>query len=313
VRRSTKTLLAALAVLAIVASACGSDKKTSTTAQPTDTATKPADAPAVKIGAQDFGESAILSEIYKQGLEAKGYKVSIQKLGGFRPLELTAFDGATINFAAEYAASMLEALNGKKGEATGDVKATTTKLQSYLDAKKLVALEASAAVDTNAFVVTKATADKYGLKSLSDLASKGAGLVLGAPSDCLTNPFCIPGLKSKYGLDLSAKAKSLAPDQIAPALDAGQIDVALLFSTDSRIKTKGYVLLTDDKSMLAADNVVPVVSSELAKVSDLTKVTNAISAKLTTDKLIELNERYDVKKEDAAVIAKDFLKAAGLV
>jgi osmoprotectant transport system substrate-binding protein len=305
-------LLTLFAVLGLVATACGSSSKPAATAD-TTTTNAAASAPAITIGAQDFGESAILAQIYKQGLEAKGYKVTIQKLGGYRDIEVTAFDKKTINFAPEYAASMLEFLNSKKGEASGDVTATVTKLQTYLTPKGLVALDSSKAVDTNAFVVTKATADKYGLKTLSDLASKGKDLKLGGPADCATNPFCIPGLKAKYGLDLSAKFTSLESAQVAPALANNQIDVALLFSTNSTISAKGYVLLTDDKSMLAADNILPIVTTELSKISGLTTAANAITAKLTTDKLLTLNKSYDVDKEDEAVIAKTFLTTEGLL
>jgi osmoprotectant transport system substrate-binding protein len=301
-------LTIALALAATVA-ACGGDDDDSTAGS---TSTTTGAKPAVTIGAQDFGESAILAEIYKQALEAKGFKASIQKLGGFRDIEVAAFDKHTINFAPEYAASMLEFLNQKKGEATGDVGTTVDKLQSYLDGKGLQALDASEAVDTNALVVTKETADRLGLKTLSDLASKGADLKLGGPADCETNPFCIPGLKSTYGVDLAGKFKSLETGQVAAALDAKEIDVALLFSTDSRIKSKGYVLLEDDKHLLAADNVVPVVTTELGSNSELVDAVNAVSAKLTTTKLIELNEKYDVEKADASTVAEGFLKDAGL-
>lgn len=306
-KRSVRTILALVVGLALLATACGDDEETLQSDGGDDT-------PSITIGAQDFGESAILAEIYKQGLEAKGFRVSVQKLGGFRDLELAAFDKATINFAPEYVASLLEALNGKdKSEATGDVAETAKLLAPYLKTKKLVALEASSAVDTNALVMTKAMSDKLGIKTLSDLASKGKDLKLGAPSDCETNSFCLPGLKRVYGVDLSAKLVSLEPSAIAAALDAGSVDVGLLFSTDGRIKAKDYVLLTDDKKLLAADNVVPVVSDELAGNDDLVAAADAISAKLTTAILIDLNKRYDVDKEDAADIAKSFLKDAGLL
>lgn len=295
--------------LAGTAAACGGDDST---AGQTTTTTAATAKPSVTIGAQDFGESAILAEIYKQALEAKGFKASIQKLGGFRDIEVAAFDKHTINFAPEYAASMLEFLNSKKGEATGDVGATVDKLQTYLDAKGLQALDASDAVDTNALVVTKETADRLGLKTLSDLASKGADLKLGGPADCETNPFCIPGLKKTYGVDLAGSFKALETGQVAAALDAKQIDVALLFSTDSRIKSKGYVLLEDDKHLLAADNVVPVVTTALGSNSGLADIVNAVSAKLTTSTLIELNEKYDVEKADASTVAAGFLKDNGL-
>lgn len=295
--------LAAVGVVAVVAvAACSSDNKATGAAKPK-----------VTIGTQDFGESAILAEIYKQGLTAKGFTVDTQKLGGFRDLEIKAFDGGTINFAPEYAASMLEFLNGKKGEATSDVAVTIDKLKPQLEAKGLAALKETAAVDTNALVMTKAKADALGIKSLSDLAAKGKDLKLGGPADCETNAFCIPGLKKVYGLDLSGKFQALETSAVADALDAGTIDVALLFSTDGRIAAKNYVLLEDDKHMLAADNIVPVVKKDLAQNSDLTTAVNAISAKITTDGLIAMNKRFDVDKEDAAVIAKDFLTQQGLI
>ena len=289
--------------------ACSSDNKTTVTGASNSAASKPK----ITIGAQDFGESAILAEIYKQGLEAKGFTVTIQKLGGFRDLEIKAFDGGTINFAPEYAASMLEFLNGKKGEATSDAAATVTKLATQLDAKGLAAFGVTKGVDTNALVITKAKSDSLGIKTLSDLASKGASLKLGGPADCETNAFCIPGLKRVYNVDLSANFQALETSAVAPALDAGSIDVALLFSTDGRIAANNYVLLQDDKHMLAADNVIPVAKKDIASNNDAVAAVNAISAYITTDELIKMNKRFDVDKEDAAVIAKDFLTQNGLI
>jgi len=312
VKRSVR--LVAIGVIAVVAiAACSSDKKAATTTGSSSSSSSSAPKPTVTIGAQDFGESEILAEIYKQGLTAKGFTVNTQKLGGFRDLEVKAFDGGTINFAPEYAASMLEFLNGKKGQATSDATETVGLLKPQLDTKGLAALDVTDAVDTNALVMTKAKADQLGIKSLSDLAAKGASLKLGGPSDCETNAFCIPGLKKVYNLDLSGSFQALETSAVAPALDAGSIDIALLFSTDGRIKANNYVLLEDDKHMLAADNVIPVMKKDLASNSDLASAVNAIGKKITTDALIDMNKRFDVDKEDAAVIAKDFLTQNNLI
>lgn len=127
------------------------------------------DGPTITIGAQDFGESAILAQIYGQALEAAGYPVEFQELGGFRDIEVPAFANGEINFAPEYAASMLEFLNESAGEATGDVDETVGLLQGYLDDIDLVAFTPTAAVDTNTFVVTQETADELGIATLSDL------------------------------------------------------------------------------------------------------------------------------------------------
>ena len=115
VKRFIRLIALAVAIVLAIA-ACSDDDEKTTTSGGSGSASSTGGAseakPKVTIGAQDFGESKILAEIYKQGLAAKGFTASTQKLGGFRDLEIKAFDGGTINFAPEYAASMLEGLNG---------------------------------------------------------------------------------------------------------------------------------------------------------------------------------------------------------
>lgn len=322
--KTRNLLIALLAMFALIAAGCGDDDDTtaqtgdvsgndddSDATDPTggDDAADVADGPEIKIGAQDFGESAILAQIYGQALEEEGYEVEQVSVGGFRDLLLGAYDSGEVNFSPEYAASMLEFLNEQAGEATSDAAETVDKLQPRLEELGLVALEPSEAVDTNAFVITQETSDDLGIESLSDLAEKGQDLTLGGPQDCETNPFCIPGLLDVYGLDLSGRFVALDAGLVAGALEGGEIDVALLFSTDGRIADNGWVLLEDDEEMLAADNVVPVLSEELVDAygEDLTSFVDSISAELTTEALIELNKRFDVDKEDADDIAADWI------
>ena len=326
--RPARWLLAVLLPFALFAAACGDDDEdpsetgagdTSTTAgggegegEGCASFTAPDEAPAINIGAQNFGESAILAEIYSQCLSAAGYDVSIEELGGFRDLEVAAFEGGSINLAPEYAASMLEFLNENAGEATSDAAETTELLNAALEDLGLVALTPSDAVDTNAFVVTADKAEELGLSTISDLADQ-EGLTLGAPADCETNAFCLPGLDRVYGIDLSEGFIALEPSAIPPALDADEIDVALLFSTDGRIVANDYVLLEDDQSMLAADNILPVLTSELADIEGLSDLLDAISATLTTENVTELNRQYDVDGEDEDVIAEGHLTDVGLL
>jgi osmoprotectant transport system substrate-binding protein len=178
VKRPITTLVAVALGLSLVTAACGSDDNSKDASSTTaESSCKDVGSTAVTIGAQDFQESKILAEVYAQGLRCAGFDTSVKALGAnaFRPIEIDAFKSNTINFAPEYAASMLEYVNNKKGEATGDAAATTDKLNTYLPTvgPGLVALEPSTAIDTNAFVITKKTSDDKGIKSLSDLESKG--------------------------------------------------------------------------------------------------------------------------------------------
>jgi osmoprotectant transport system substrate-binding protein len=299
-----------------VGAACGDDDDTATDDDGGSggTVEEIPDGPTIAIGAQDFGESLILAEIYEGALSGVGYDASIQEVGGFRDLLFGAFDSGEVNLAPDYVASELEFLNDFAGEATSDVDETFDILQPLLEERDLVGLTPSDAVNTNAFVVTQETSDDLGITTLSDLAEKGADLTLGAPQDCESNAFCIPGLEEVYGLDMSANFTPLDPGVVATSLEEGAIDVGLLFSTDGRISSEGWVLLEDDEGMLAADNIFPVASQEVVDVygDGLTNLLDDISGELTTEDLIEMNRRYDVDKEDAADIADGWLSDHGL-
>jgi osmoprotectant transport system substrate-binding protein len=337
-RRTRLALVAALAV-ALPLAACGSDDSgdssadTSADTAPADTSAEttadsaPADTgsggdaggdvpdgPTITIGAQDFGESAILSELYGQALENAGYSVAQQALGGFRDLVYTAFDAGEINFTAEYAASALEFLNEFAGEASSDVEATVAALQSQLESRGLTAFAAAPAVDSNSFVVTAETAEELGLENVSDLTDD---LTLGGPPDCPENASCIPGLQEVYGLDLSANFVPLdggGPLTVA-ALEGGEIDVAILFSTDGTIADKGWVVLNDDMGLINADNIVPVGTQELVDAygEQLSTVVDAISAVLTTEELTELNRQVGIDLEDPDAVAQAWLESKGLL
>jgi len=316
-RRHLK-VIAVLAAFVLLGAACGDDDDDTASSGGGSESTVP-EGPAISIGAQDFGESQIVAQIYQGALEQAGYDVSVQDLTGFRELVFDGFDSGDINLAPDYVASQLEFLLSDAGEeggqATSDVDETLAKLTPLLEDRGLVALTPSAAVDTNAFVITQQTSDDKGITTLSDLAAKGADLTLGAPPDCETNGFCIPGLMRVYGVDFTAHFSPLEFGLIPDALDAGEVQVGVVGSTDGRLadESTGWVLLEDDKGMFAADNVFPVASQELVDAygNDFTDLMDSISAALTTDDLIAMNKRYDVDHDDAEDIAADWLSDNG--
>lgn len=309
-------LLAVLLAFALVAAACGDDDDDDDTGSPTTgDDTEVPDGPTITIGAQDFGESAILAQVYGQALEAAGYTVRYQSLGGFRDIVFSSFDSGDINFTAEYAASALEFLNEGAGEATPDAEETTEALRGYLADRGLQALEPSPAIDSNSFVVTQDTADEYSLSAISDLEGND-DLTLGGPPDCETNPFCIPGLQDVYGIDFSDRFTSLdgGGPLTVEALRGGEIDVAILFSTSGVIADEGWVVLEDDEGLINADNIVPVLTDELVDAygDDFVDLVNSISAAMSTEELTELNKRFDIDREDADAIAADWLESEDL-
>jgi osmoprotectant transport system substrate-binding protein len=290
-------LLAALALLVTVASACGSSSTPSAASKGT-----------ITVAGFNFPESSILAELYGQELAHGGYTVNYKLLLGTREVISPAIQTGQIDLYPGYAATELEFYNKGAGEASGDPVATTAKLNTHLQPLGLVALDPSAAVDQNAFAVTKATQTKYNLTKLSDLAPIGNQLVLGAGPECPTRPFCQPGLEKTYGIHF----KAFTPlDTDGPltraAFKNGSIQVGLVFSSDADLGQLGLVVLQDDKQLENADNVVPIVRQAVAT-SDVKTLLNNIDSKLTTADLVTMNSQVELLHQDADAVAKAYLQ-----
>jgi len=136
-------------------------------------------------------------------------------------------------------------------------------------------------------------------------------MTLGGPPECPQRPFCQAGLQKTYGLSFKAfKPLDAGGPLTKSALDKGDIDIGLIFSSDSFYSTGKYVQLQDDKHLQNADNVVPIGTSK-ALTADVASILDKVSAKLTTDALIQMNKSSDVDKEDPSQIATDWLKKNG--
>jgi osmoprotectant transport system substrate-binding protein len=291
--------LAVSIALAVAIGACGS---TSTPAAAKGTIT---------VGGFAFSEGSVLAELYGQALQRDGYTVNFKLNLGNREVVAPALKSGQIDMYVGYAATDLEFYNNGAGEATGDAVATTAKLNSHLSSLNLVALTPSNTVDQNAFAVTKATAAKYSLTKLSDLAPVASQFVLGAGPECPKRPFCLPGLETTYGLHFK-DFKTLDTDGplTRAALKSGAIQIGLVFSSDADLNSLGLVVLQDDKHLEAADNVVPILRTAVAT-DDAKTVLNNVSAKLTTADLVQMNSQVELLHQDADAVTKVWLQQHG--
>ncbi|HKV86669.1 MAG TPA: ABC transporter substrate-binding protein [Candidatus Dormibacteraeota bacterium] len=289
--------LAVIALAVTVVAACGSSPSGGSGNKGTLT-----------VAAFNFPESDILAQIYGQALAHDGYTINYKLDLGTRKVVAPALQSGQIDLYPGYAASELEYYNQSKGEATADPAATTTKLNTYLQAIHAEALTPSSAFDGNAYAVTKATADKYNLKNLTDLTPIAGQLVFGAGPECATYKFCLPGLMSVYGLHFK-KVLTLDTDGAATraAFKNGSIQVGLVFSSDADLPSLGLVVLNDDKHMIAADNVVPVIRTTAAS-DEVKNVLNKVSAGLNTTDLVSMNGQVELQHMDADAVAKTYLQ-----
>jgi osmoprotectant transport system substrate-binding protein len=298
--------LATAVAAALMLTACGgSSDPLSNTA----TAGAPAPSDTIKVGSANFAESKLLAEIYAQALQAKGVKVE-KNLGiGSRETYFPGLKDGSIDLVPEYTGVVLQYLNKKATETSAeDVYAA---LKKTLPAE-LTVLDKASAEDKDAVVVTKETAAKYNAKSIADIAAKGGEITFGGPPEFKDRPDGIPGIKERYGLTFK-DYKSLEPGPITTkALLDGTIQAADIFTTDASIEANGFVVLDDPKNNFAAQNVVPVINAK--KASDTVKqVLNAVSAKLDTKTLLDLNGKLAAPdKPDPSKVAQDWLAGAGI-
>ena len=196
------------------------------------------------IGAADFSESEELANVYKIVLDSIGYQSTVQTIGN-RELYLPQLEQNKIQIVPEYAATLLTALNTANDPSmapTNDINSTASRLTTAGAAKNLVFGKPSTALDTNAFAVTKATADKYNLKTLSDFAQKcsGTATTLAGPAECPQRPFCQLGLEKTYGIQfgqfLSQGSDAGGPITKKTIMD-GKATIGLVFSSDSSLST----------------------------------------------------------------------------
>jgi glycine betaine/choline ABC-type transport system substrate-binding protein len=144
-------------------------------------------------------------------------------------------------------------------------------------------------------------------------ATVASQLTLGGPPECPQRPFCIPGLRDVYGVEFgNFVALDVGGPLTVEALQSGEIDVGLLFSTSSVIEENGWVVLEDDKNLQNAENITPVVRSEVLD-DTITERLNAISAALDSETITQLNSRVEIDGEDPADVAADFLDSEGLL
>jgi osmoprotectant transport system substrate-binding protein len=243
---------------------------------------------AIRVAAFSFTESEILAELYSQALETKGYPTDPVLNAGPRELVQPALAEGLIDVVPEYAGSALAFLTLGALEGTASVSETHDALTSVVAPSGVIALAPAPAQDANAIVVTRATADRFGVRDVSDLAAVDSRFVFGGPPECAQRRLCLVGLESVYGLSFR---EFIPLDSGGPltlqALRSGGIDVALLFTTDPAIVSEGLVVLNDDRGLQPSENITPLLRREVLSThgDGVVQTLDAVSALLTTSDL----------------------------
>ncbi len=310
-KNRTFVLGASLLALAITAAACnsgGDDNNAGGGSTPSSVAKG-----TIVVGVSFPGaESQLVAEMYSQVLEHAGYTVTRELDIASRTVGNKALASGKIDLKPEYTGFDLPEYD-KSAPTNGDPAEVA---QAYSDAVAkagLVTYAFSPANSTNTFVTLPDTATENNLTDMSSLAPVAGQLTLGGPPDCPTLDFCEPGLEKTYGITFGDfKPLDFGGEKTVAALDAGAVDVGVLFSLDPTIADEGYQVLTDDKQLQANGNIIPVVREEVAS-DELGQLLDGVTTKLTDDNMRDMIGQVQNEHADVEDVAGTFLSDQGIM
>jgi osmoprotectant transport system substrate-binding protein len=271
------------------------------------------DANQLTVGSANFPESETVADVYAAALRANGFSIDTKLNIGSREAYIPALRQCSIGVIPDYTGNLLQYLD-KSATAT-DETAADQALTKALGNQLAIGTPAPGQ-DSDAVVVTQATVSKWNLHSIADLAPHSAEVSFGAPPEFAERAEGLPGLKAHYNLDIAADKFVPISDGGGPAtvraLTNGQVTAADIFTTSPAITQNNLVVLADPQHDFTTQNVVPVFNAK-KKSDKAVAVLNAVSAKLTTDQLIALNEQVSgATKTEPAAAAKAWVTAQGL-
>jgi osmoprotectant transport system substrate-binding protein len=267
---------------------------------------------ALIVGSASFAENEIIAQIYAQALAAKNIAVTTRLNIGQRDVYLAALKDGSIDVIPEYSGNLLQFYNASStAKSSGDVMGA---LKTALPPGTEV-LDPAAAEDKDSYNVTAEFSIEHGVTSLADLPTLAMPLAVGANPELAERPYGIPGLMATYGaskLVLTPISDSGGPLTVK-ALRDDAVQLADIYTTSPAIQDNGFVTLTDPKSLIIAQNVVPLINSSKAS-SAVKAVLNAVSAALTTVDLVALNRKNQgSEKSEPEALARDWLAQKNLL
>jgi osmoprotectant transport system permease protein len=270
----------------------------------------------VIVASKPFGESYLLCEIFAQLLESRGLSVERRPGLGATEIAFGALRTGAIDVYPEYTGTGLIAIlhDSLSDSVMADPRAAFAHVaKRFAEEFQVRWLPPLGFQNTYAIAVTRATASKYHLRSLSDLARESPHLSAGFTADFIGRSDGLVGLSRVYGLRPRV-VRPLAPAVKYQALVSGAVDVIDGYSTDGLLARYDLVTLVDDRHFFPPYEAAALVTDRLqAQIPTAIATLTLLSGRLDEKTMRQLNRRVEVDGEDVRVVAGDELKTLGLV
>lgn len=260
----------------------------------------------IRVGSKDFTESLVVSEIYALALEDNGYKVNrVSNISS--SLIHKSLVNDEIDLYPEYTGTALLTILGDDMETDPDKVYQTVK-KEYEEKYNLTWLNYSEANDSSGLAMRKETADKYNIKTISDLQKNASNIRMASQGEYEEREDGLPALEKVYG-EFNWKSSKVYDNSLKyQILENDEADVTPAYTTEGRLaETDKFVLLEDDKHVWPPYNLAPVVRDNILEANpSIKKILNKVSAKLDTETVTKLNAKVDVDGEEYTDVAKEF-------
>ena len=266
----------------------------------------------VIVASKPFGESYLLCEMFAQLLEARGFRVDRRPGLGATEIAFAALRTNAIDVYPEYTGTGLLAILGDTSRRTPQAAFghVSTEFIRRFGTRWLPPLGFE---NTYAVSVRRETAERHGLRTLSDLARAAPQLRAGLTADFIGRADGLPGLTRAYGLRFREVRPLLAAVKYQ-ALASGDVDVIDGYSTDGLIARYDLAVLEDDRRFFPPYQAAALVGSSLVR--ELPQAVTALtelSGRIDERAMRALNRRLEVDGVAVAVVARDALDSLGLV
>ena len=270
----------------------------------------------IVVASKPFGESYLLCEMFAQLLESRGFRVDRKPGLGATEIAFRALRSGSIDVYPEYTGTGLIAVlhDTLPDSLTADPRAVFAHVAREFESRYGMRwLPSLGFQNTYAIAVRRETAQRFNLRTLSDLARESAHLTAGFTADFIGRSDGLVGLSRGYGLHPN-DVRPLAPAVKYQALAAGAVDVIDGYSTDGLLAKYNLVTLVDDRHFFPPYEAAALVNGNFARTRPAAiAALTLLSGRLTESTMRQLNRRIEVDGEDVRSVAASELAALGLI
>lgn len=270
--------------------------------------------PSIRVGSKDFTEQYVLGNLYEILLDESGFDAEYRPAGGSSENHQAIVNGE-IDIYPEYTGTALLTHLGMEFDSAMSAEAVySTVKDAYAQDLGLAVLEPTDFNNTYVLVMTQDKASELGIKTVSDISTKGGELVFGTTQEFTERDDGLPGLKETYGGFNFAEVVALDPGLLYSGIEEGEIDVTTGFGTDGQISAFDLLVLEDDKSFWPPYPAAPIVRQEIIdEYPEVADRLNELSAAIDADTMQTLNWEVAGNGREADEVAREFLEQQGLI